>query len=145
MSTISASNNIARDWYKVDANQKVLGRLASNIASMLRGKHKPVFTPHVDTGDYVVVVNSDLIRLTGKKASRERHYWHTGYPGGIKSASIEELIEKDSTKVLRKAVKNMLPKGPLGRAMLLKLKIYPNDNHPHVAQKLQDWPFADKN
>lgn len=145
MTTISASNNIARDWYKVDADQKVLGRLAAKIASVLRGKHKPIFTPHVDTGDYIVVINSDGIKLTGKKAKQERHHWHTGYPGGIKSASLEDLIQKDSAKVLRRAVKNMLPKGPLGRDMLLKLKIYPGTEHPHVAQKLQSWPFEDKN
>lgn len=141
--TVSANKaSVEREWFKLDAKDQVMGRLATGIASVLRGKHKPTFTPHCDTGDYVVVLNSDLIQFTGKKLNNKRHYWHTGYPGGLKSASMQELMDKNSAEVLRRAVRRMLPKGPLGRAMLLKLKIYRDDQHPHIAQQLKDWPFA---
>lgn len=142
--TISANKNtVERSWFKVDADKQILGRLATSVASVLRGKHKASFTPHVDVGDYVVIVNAEKIKVTGKKLKDARHYWHTGYPGGIKSASMEELLDKNSAEVLRRVIKGMLPKGPLGRAMLLKLKIYNDAEHPHVAQQLQDWPYYD--
>jgi len=140
--TASSKHNLnERNWYKVDATEKVLGRIASNIAIILQGKNKVNYTKHVDTGDYVVVINADKISITGDKANKTMHYTHTGYPGGIKSASMGELMAKDSTKVLHQAVKRMLPKGPLGRDMLKKLKIYKDENHLHAAQKLQEWPF----
>lgn len=138
MKTYSAKNETAqRDWYVVDAADKILGRLASDIASRLRGKHKPEYTPHVDTGDYIVVVNCEKIRVTGKKASDKIYYHHTGYPGGIKGISFEKLIEKAPQRVLEKAVKGMLPRGPLGREMFRKLKVYAGADHPHTAQQPQ--------
>lgn len=138
MKTYSAKNETAqRDWYVVDAADKILGRLASNIASRLRGKHKPEYTPHVDTGDYIVVVNCEKIRVTGKKASDKIYYHHTGYPGGIKGISFEKLMEKAPHRVLEKAVKGMLPRGPLGREMFRKLKVYAGADHPHTAQQPQ--------
>ena len=141
--TASASkhNLDERSWYVVDARDQVLGRLASQIASVLQGKNKVVYTKHVDTGDYVVVINADQLAITGNKKQNTIHHKHTGYPGGIKSASLGQLLEKDSTKVLQTAVKRMLPKGPLGRDMLRKLKIYKDANHIHSAQKLTEWPF----
>lgn len=138
MKTYSAKNETAqRDWYVVDAADKILGRLASDIASRLRGKHKPEYTPHVDTGDYIVVVNCEKIRVTGKKASDKIYYHHTGYPGGIKGISFEKLMEKAPQRVLEKAVKGMLPRGPLGREMFRKLKVYAGADHPHTAQQPQ--------
>ena len=127
-----------RDWYLVDAADKTLGRLASSIATRLRGKHKPEYTPHVDTGDYIVVVNCEKVRVTGNKASGKIYYHHTGYPGGIKDISFEKLIEKAPERVLEKAVKGMLPKGPLGREMFRKLKVYAGAEHPHAAQQPQE-------
>ena len=122
-------------WYVVDASGKVLGRLASEIARRLRGKHKPEFTPHVDTGDYIVVVNADKLRVTGRKAQDKIYYRHTTYPGGILSESFSKLHGRQPERVLRLAVKGMLPKGPLGYAMLKKLKCYTGDAHPHAAQQ----------
>jgi len=139
MKTFSArSETVKRDWYVVDATDQVLGRMASDIASRLRGKHKPEYTPHVDTGDYIVVVNVEKIRVTGKKAKNKMYYHHTGYPGGIKSISFEKLIDKAPERTLETAVKGMLPKGPLGREMLKKLKIYAGPEHPHAAQQPQE-------
>src|SRR5690606_31376482 len=136
MKTFSAKpHEVNRDWYVVDASDKVLGRLASLIAHRLRGKHKPEFTPHVDTGDYIVVVNVERIRVTGRKAQQKMYHRHTGYPGGIKSLSYEKLMEKAPDRALALAVKGMLPRGPLGRAMYRKLKIYAGDTHPHAAQQ----------
>ena len=121
-------------WYLVNAEGKVLGRLASELAKILRGKHKPTFTPHVDTGDFVVVVNAEKVGLTGKKLKDKIYYRHTGYPGGIKEVSAEKLLAKKPTELIRRAVKGMLPKNSLGRQMFRKLKVYAGPNHPHKAQ-----------
>jgi len=122
-------------WYVVDAEGKVLGRLASKLATVLRGKNKPIFTPHVDTGDFVVVVNAKKVVLTGKKLLDKSYYHYTGYPGGIREMSAEKMMAKKPTEVLRIAVKGMLPKNTLGRQMLRKLKVYAGPEHPHAAQK----------
>lgn len=136
MKTFSAkSNAVTRDWFVVDAADKTLGRLASEIAHRLRGKHKPEYTPHVDTGDYIVVVNAEKIRVTGNKTTDKMYHRHTGYPGGLKSMSFEKLIEKAPERVIQGAVKGMLPRNPLGRAMFKKLKVYPGAEHPHAAQQ----------
>ena len=133
MKTFSAKpDSVKRDWYVVDASGKTLGRLASEIATRLRGKHKPEYTPHVDTGDYIVVINAEKIGVTGKKASDKMYYRHTGFPGGIKEASFETLIAKKPEQVLELAVKGMMPRTPLGRAMLGKLKVYAGGEHPHT-------------
>src|SRR5262245_20486565 len=122
-------------WYVVDASGKVLGRVAAEIARRLRGKHKPEFTPHVDTGDYIVVVNADKLRVTGNKAKDKLYHRHSGYPGGIYSTTFEKLQAKHPERVLQIAVKGMLPKGPLGYAMLRKMKVYAGGEHPHSAQQ----------
>ena len=138
MKTFSAKpETVQHDWYVVDAADKTLGRLASDIATRLRGKHKPEYTPHVDTGDYIVVVNAEKVRVTGKKATDKMYYHHTGFPGGIKSISFEKLIDKAPERALEKAVKGMLPRGPLGRDMYRKLKVYAGETHPHAAQQPQ--------
>ena len=138
MKTYSAKKETARhDWYLVDATNKTLGRLATGIASRLRGKHKPVFTPHVDTGDYIVVVNAEKIRVTGNKLADKTYHRHTGYPGGIKSITLGKLLDKAPERVIQFAVKGMMPKNKLGRAMLGKLKIYTGKAHPHSAQQPQ--------
>lgn len=139
MKTYSAKpETVQRDWYIVDAADKTLGRLAVSIATRLRGKHKPEYTPHVDTGDYIVVVNADKVRVTGNKAKGKIYHSHTGYPGGLKSISFEKLMEKAPERTIQSAVKGMLPKGPLGRAMFKKLKVYAGGEHPHTAQQPQD-------
>ncbi|MGS2724189.1 50S ribosomal protein L13 [Porticoccus sp. GXU_MW_L64] len=139
MKTFSAKpESVQRDWYLVDATDKTLGRLAAEIASRLRGKHKPEYTPHVDTGDYIVVTNVEKIRVTGNKAKDKIYHSHTGYPGGLKSISFEKLVDKAPERTLQSAVKGMLPKGPLGRAMFKKLKIYAGSEHPHAAQQPQE-------
>jgi large subunit ribosomal protein L13 len=136
MKTFSAkAHEVRRDWFLVDATDKTLGRLASEIARRLRGKHKPEYTPHVDTGDYIVVVNADKLRVTGRKASDKMYYHHTGYIGNMKSISFEKLQQKAPGRVLELAVKGMLPKNPLGRAMYRKLKIYAGPDHQHSAQQ----------
>ncbi|MDX1505073.1 MAG: 50S ribosomal protein L13 [Spongiibacter sp.] len=136
MKTLSAKpNDVIHDWYVVDAADKTLGRLASEIAHRLRGKHKPEYTPHVDTGDYIVVVNAEKIRVTGNKTTDKMYHHHTGYPGGLKSISFEKLIDKAPERVIQGAVKGMLPKNPLGRAMFKKLKVYAGAEHPHAAQQ----------
>ncbi|MBS3803926.1 MAG: 50S ribosomal protein L13 [Oleiphilaceae bacterium] len=136
MKTLSAKpETVKRDWYVVDAAGKTLGRLSTEIALRLRGKHKPEYTPHVDTGDYIVVVNASQIRVTGKKAFSKMYYSHTGFPGGIKSINFEKLVDKAPEQVIEHSVKGMLPKGPLGRAMFKKLKIYAGTEHPHAAQQ----------
>jgi large subunit ribosomal protein L13 len=136
MKTFSAkAHEVRREWYVVDAAGKVLGRVAAEIARRLRGKHKPEFTPHVDTGDYIVVVNAAQLRVTGNKAKDKIYYRHSTYPGGIYSTSFEKLQTKHPERVLRLAVKGMLPKGPLGYAMLKKMKVYPGADHPHAAQQ----------
>ena len=136
MSTpIAKKSELQKDWYVVDLQDKVLGRAASEIARVLRGKHKPAYTPSVDTGDFVIVLNADKVRLTGQKLSKKIYYRHSGYPGGIKSMSAEELLEKQPEELIRKAVKGMLPKNRLGRQMFKKLKVYTAGEHPHQAQQ----------
>lgn len=138
MKTFSAKPaDVQRDWYVIDATDKVLGRLASEVASRLRGKHKPEFTPHVDTGDYIVIVNASKIRVTGKKATDKVYYRHSGYPGGIKSITFDKLLQKAPERIIELAVKGMLPKGPLGRAMARKLKVYGGAEHKHASQQPQ--------
>ncbi|MBX3675385.1 MAG: 50S ribosomal protein L13 [Rhodocyclaceae bacterium] len=136
MRTFSAKpHEVKRDWFVVDATDKVLGRLATEIARRLRGKHKPEFTPHVDTGDFIVVVNVEKLRVTGDKAEKKVYYRHSGYPGGIYEDTFAKLQKRAPVRVLEKAVKGMLPKGPLGYAMIKKLKVYAGGSHPHVAQQ----------
>jgi large subunit ribosomal protein L13 len=138
MKTYSArAEDVSRDWFVVDAADKTLGRLASEIAHRLRGKHKAEYTPHVDTGDYIVVVNAEKIRVTGAKTTDKMYHHHTGYPGGLKSISFEKLIDKAPERVIQGAVKGMLPRNPLGRAMFRKLKVYAGNEHPHAAQQPQ--------
>ena len=126
---------VERQWYVIDAQDMVLGRLASQVASMLRGKHKPIYTPHVDTGDYIIIVNAEKIRLTGNKLDAKIYYHHTGYPGGLKSATAREMLDRKPEFVVKDAIRGMLPKGPLGYAMLKKLHVYAGPNHEHAAQK----------
>ncbi len=136
MKTVSAKpSTIRRDWFVVDATDKTLGRLATAIASRLRGKHKPEFTPHMDTGDYIVVINAEKIAVTGRKNTDKMYYHHTGYPGGIKSISFRDQITKRPETVIETAVKGMLPKNPLGREMFRKLKVYAGPEHQHTAQQ----------
>ena len=136
MKTFSAKNeSVRRDWFVVDAENQVLGRLASEIARRLKGKHKPEYTPHVDTGDYIVVVNAEKVAVTGNKTTDKIYYRHSGHPGGIKQVSFREMIEKHPTRVIENAVRGMLPKNKLGRAMLSKLKIYAGAEHTHQAQQ----------
>jgi len=138
MKTFSAkAESVERDWYVVDAEGKTLGRLATEVASRLRGKHKPEFTPHVDTGDYIVVVNAEKVAVTGDKATKKIYYSHTEYPGGIKDINFQQLINKAPERVIQSAVKGMLPRGPLGREMFRKLKVYVGSEHPHTAQQPQ--------
>lgn len=136
MTTYTATpQTVRRDWYVVDADGKTLGRLASEIARRLRGKHKAEYTPHVDTGDYIVVVNAEKVRVTGNKATDKMYHHHTGYIGNLKSISFEKLIVKAPERVLQSAVRGMLPRNPLGRAMFRKLKVYSGPEHPHTAQQ----------
>ncbi len=138
MKTFSAkAHEVRRDWFVVDATDKVLGRLAADIATRLRGKHKPEYTPHVDTGDFVVVVNAGKIRVTGAKAEGKMYYRHSTYPGGVYETSFAKMQQRFPGRVLEKAVKGMLPKGPLGYAMIKKLKVYASADHPHAAQQPQ--------
>jgi large subunit ribosomal protein L13 len=127
--------DIKRDWYLVDAQGKTLGRLASEIAKILRGKHKPIYVPHLDCGDYVIVVNAERVRVTGKKLDQKFYYRHSGYPGGLKSINLRDQLQKHPTRVLKAAVRGMLPKNRLGRAMIKKLKVYAGGSHPHQAQQ----------
>ena len=136
MSTFMAkASNVERQWYVIDAENLVLGRLATQIAAMLRGKHKPTFTPHVDTGDYIIVVNAEKIVLTGKKLDQKMYRHHTGYPGGLKEVTYRRLMATKPEFALKEAVRGMLPKGPLGYAMLKKLHVYAGATHEHQAQK----------
>ncbi len=136
MRTYTATpSTIKRDWYVVDATDKVLGRMCSEIARRLRGKHKPEFTPHMDTGDYIVIVNAAKVRVTGNKAKGKIYYNHSGYIGGLKEISFEKLLAKSPESVIQRAVKGMLPKGPLGRDMMRKLKIFTGPEHTHTAQQ----------
>jgi large subunit ribosomal protein L13 len=135
MKTYSAKpGEVTREWYLVDAEGKTLGRLATQIADTLRGKRKPQYTPHVDTGDFVIVVNADKIQVTGNKLDQKRYYRHSGYPGGLRSRTLREQLERRPTEVLRVAVKGMLPKNRLARQQITKLKIYAGPEHPHEAQ-----------
>ena len=136
MKTFSARpKDIKHDWFVVDATDKVLGRLASQVALRLRGKHKPIYTPHMDTGDFIVIVNASKIRVTGNKTDQKMYYRHSGFPGGIYASNHRKLQAKFPDRVFQRAVKGMLPKGPLGYAMLRKLKIYGGNDHPHAAQQ----------
>ncbi|MGB5397653.1 MAG: 50S ribosomal protein L13 [Gammaproteobacteria bacterium] len=138
MKTISAKNEtVQRDWFLVDANGKTLGRLATEIAHRLRGKHKTIYTPHVDTGDYIVVINAEKVRVSGNKTKDKMYYKHSGYIGGMKSINFEDLIKKAPERVIETAVKGMLPKNTLGRAMFRKLKVYAGATHQHAAQQPQ--------
>jgi len=142
MKTFSAKGHeVQRDWFVVDATDKVLGRVASEVALRLRGKHKPEFTPHVDTGDFIIVINVDKLRVTGTKALNKIYYRHTGYPGGIYETNFQKMQERFPGRALEKAVKVMLPKGPLGYAMNKKHKVYANATHPHTAQQPQVLEF----
>lgn len=136
MPTFSAKPaEVKREWYVVDAGGKVLGRLASGVATRLRGKHKPEYTPHVDTGDHIVVVNAGQVKVTGRKTTDKLYHRHSGYPGGLRSTSFEKLRERAPGRAIEVAVKGMLPRGPLGRAMFRKLHVYPGADHPHAAQQ----------
>lgn len=136
MKTFSAKpHEVQHDWYLVDGTDKVLGRLASEIARRLRGKHKAIYTPHVDTGDYIVVVNADKLRVTGNKELDKKYYRHSTFPGGIYETNFAKMQQRFPGRALEKAVKGMLPKGPLGYAMIKKLKVYAGDAHPHTAQQ----------
>lgn len=138
MKTYNATNETARhNWYVVDASGKTLGRLASEVAKRLRGKHKPEYTPHIDTGDFIVVVNANQVKVTGNKSKDKMYYNHSGYPGGLKEINFEKLLAKRPERILEIAIKGMLPKNPLGRAMYRKLKVYPGAEHPHTAQQPQ--------
>jgi ribosomal protein L13, bacterial type len=131
--------DVQRQWHVIDATDVVLGRLASQVASLLRGKHKPIYAPHVDTGDFVIIINADKVHLSGDKAVKKLAYRHSGYPGGLRSVRYGDLLADHPEKAIEKAVKGMLPKNSLGRQMLLKLKVYSGDQHPHAAQ--QPAPF----
>lgn len=142
MKTFSAKPaEVKRDWYVVDAEGQTLGRLASEVAKRLRGKHKPEYTPHVDTGDYIVIVNAEKIRVTGAKRTDKTYYRHSGYVGNLKSITLEKLLQRAPTRVLEIAVKGMLPKNPLGRAMFRKLKVYAGPEHSHAAQQPKSLTF----
>ena len=134
---VAKPHEVKRDWYVVDAKGKVLGRVASEVARRLRGKHKPEYTPHVDTGDYIVIINAADVVVTGAKFEDKMYYRHTGYPGGIRETNFRKMQERFPGRALEKAVKGMLPKGPLGYAMFKKLKVYAGSEHPHTAQQPQ--------
>jgi large subunit ribosomal protein L13 len=131
------SQDVRHDWLVVDAADRTLGRIATEIAHRLRGKHKPEFTPHVDTGDYIIVVNAEKVRVTGRKTTDKIYYRHSGYPGGIKGTSFERLRDTHPERIIENAVRGMLPRNPLGRAMFRKLKVYAGPDHPHAAQQPQ--------
>lgn len=134
-SFMASPATIERKWYVVDATGHTLGRLSSEIAKVLRGKNKPTFTPHIDTGDYVIVVNADKVKVTGKKLEQKTYFNHSDYVGGVRETSLAEMLKKKPTDVISLAVKGMLPKGPLGRSMITKLHVYAGSEHPHAAQK----------
>jgi large subunit ribosomal protein L13 len=135
------AHEIQREWYVVDASGETLGRLASRIASVLRGKHKPIYTPHVDCGDFVIVVNADKVRVTGRKMDQKFYYRHSGYPGGLKQISLRDQLDRHPDRVIRLAVRGMLPKNRLGRQMIKKLKVYATPDHPHQAQQPKPFEF----
>lgn len=140
-SYMAKTNEVERKWYVIDAEGKVLGRLATEIASILRGKKKPIFTPHVDTGDFVIVINADKVVLTGNKLNQKIHAYHTGYPGGRREVAYSEMIQKRPERVIELAVRGMLPKSRLGRKMIKKLKVYAGNEHPHEAQRPEVYEF----
>lgn len=138
MKTFSAKpEEVTRDWFVIDAEGKTLGRMATHIASRLRGKHKPEYTPHVDTGDYIVVINADKVAVTGNKLENKKYHRFTGYIGNLKTTKLQTLLDEHPTRPIELAVKGMMPKGPLGRAMFKKLKVYAGSDHPHTAQQPQ--------
>ena len=143
--TLAKKGQVAQKWFVIDAADQVVGRLAVAIATILRGKHRPDYTPHVDTGDFVVVVNAEKITVTGKKLDDKMYYRHSGYPGGLRSRPLRDELERRPTEVLRKAVKGMLPRNRLGRAQLLKLKVYAGPEHPHEAQGPKPLPLENGN
>lgn len=147
MKTYSAKpSDVDRKWYLIDADGLVLGRLASRISMMLRGKHKPMYTPHIDCGDHIIVVNADKVRLTGRKMSNKVYHWHTGYPGGIKGRTAQQFIDRGQPEhLVQKAVQRMMPRGPLGRQQLTKLKVYAGAEHPHEAQNPEVLDLAARN
>ncbi|MCL2493092.1 MAG: 50S ribosomal protein L13 [Clostridiales bacterium] len=140
-SFIAKPQEVEHKWYLIDAEGKTLGRLASEAASILRGKRKPIFTPHIDTGDYVIVINAEKVEVTGKKRKEKIYKRHTGYPGGLKELSFEKLQARNPEEIIRHAIKGMMPDGRLGRAMYKKLKVYAGAEHPHAAQKPEVWDF----
>ena len=142
MSTYMAkTETVERKWYVIDAEGKTLGKLAGEAAMILRGKKKPIYTPHIDTGDYVIVINAEKVAVTGKKRKEKIYKRHTGYPGGLREMTFEEMLEKHPTEAVRHAVKGMMPNGKLGRQMYKKLKVYAGCDHPHKAQKPEEWKF----
>jgi large subunit ribosomal protein L13 len=132
---VTKKEDVQREWFVVDATGQTLGRLATRVARMLRGKHKPIYSPSIDTGDYVIVVNAEKIHVTGRKLDQKVYYRHTGYPGGLKEITLRNLLQKHPTRVVEHAVRGMLPKNRLGRRMIKKLKVYAGPNHPHEAQQ----------
>ncbi len=140
-SYIAKPAEVERKWYVIDAEDKTLGKIASEVASILRGKKKPIYTPHVDTGDYVIVINAEKVRVTGKKEEQKIYKSHSGYPGGLKETTLRELRAKKPEEIIRHAVKGMMPKGKLGRQMFKKLKVYAGPDHPHTAQNPEEWTF----
>ena len=140
-SYIAKPAEVERKWYVIDAEDKTLGKIASEVASILRGKKKPIYTPHVDTGDYVIVINAEKVRVTGKKEEQKIYKNHSGYPGGLKETTLRELRAKKPEEIIRHAVKGMMPKGKLGRQMFKKLKVYAGPEHPHTAQNPEEWTF----
>lgn len=140
-SYIAKPAEVERKWYVIDAEDKTLGKIASEVASILRGKKKPIYTPHVDTGDYVIVINAEKVRVTGKKEEQKIYKSHSGYPGGLKETTLRELRAKKPEEIIRHAVKGMMPKGKLGRQMFKKLKVYAGPEHPHTAQNPEEWKF----
>lgn len=140
-SYIAKPAEVERKWYVIDAEDKTLGKIASEVASILRGKKKPIYTPHVDTGDYVIVINAEKVHVTGKKEEQKIYKSHSGYPGGLKETTLRELRAKKPEEIIRHAVKGMMPKGKLGRQMFKKLKVYAGPEHPHTAQNPEEWTF----
>lgn len=140
-SYIAKPAEVERKWYVIDAEDKTLGKIASEVASILRGKKKPIYTPHVDTGDYVIVINAEKVRVTGKKEEQKIYKSHSGYPGGLKETTLRELRAKKPEEIIRHAVKGMMPKGKLGRQMFKKLKVYAGPEHPHTARNPEEWTF----
>ena len=140
-SYIAKPAEVERKWDVIDAEDKTLGKIASEVASILRGKKKPIYTPHVDTGDYVIVINAEKVRVTGKKEEQKIYKSHSGYPGGLKETTLRELRAKKPEEIIRHAVKGMMPKGKLGRQMFKKLKVYAGPEHPHTAQNPEEWTF----